>query len=110
MEKNNDTPGKLSLDLNAEVARGSYSNLAIISHSHSEFVIDFATLLPGIPKPDITNRIIMAPEHAKRLMLAIQENVAKYEKVFGAIGTDGRGEEPFGMEAFGPLGKGGKLS
>ena len=64
----NDNKQQLSLELKPEVAKGTYSNLTIITHSHSEFIIDFATILPGLPKPDITNRIVMTPEHAKRLM------------------------------------------
>ena len=75
----------LSIDLKQDVAKGSYSNLAIITHSHSEFILDFATMLPGLPKPEVHNRIIMTPEHAKRLFLALQDNISKYEKVFGEI-------------------------
>ena len=70
---------ELSIDLKQDVAKGSYSNLAIITHSHSEFIIDFATMLPGLPKPEVSNRIIMTPEHAKRLFLALQDNINKYE-------------------------------
>jgi hypothetical protein len=62
---------EFSIDLKQEVAKGSYSNLAIITHSHSEFIIDFATMLPGLPKPEVSNRIIMTPEHAQRLFLAL---------------------------------------
>ena len=62
MENNEDN--KMSLELRPEVAAGTYSNLAIITHSHSEFIIDFAKMLPGMPKPDICSRIIMTPEHA----------------------------------------------
>lgn len=80
---------KLNIELKPEVARGSYSNLAIISHSHSEFVIDFATSLPGYPKPEICSRILMAPEHAKRLLNALAENVSKYEANFGKIELGG---------------------
>lgn len=75
----------LSLELKQDVAKGTYSNLAIITHSKSEFIIDFASMLPGLPKPEITNRIIMNPEHAKRLLLALQDNIAKYESQFGRI-------------------------
>ena len=70
---------KLDIELSAEVAKGNYANLAIISHSHSEFIIDFATMLPGLQKASVGNRIIMTPEHAKRLMLALQDNIQKYE-------------------------------
>ena len=60
---NNNTQKQLQLELKPEIARGTYSNLAIITHSHSEFIIDFATMLPGQPKPEVSNRIIMTPEH-----------------------------------------------
>ncbi len=76
---------QISLDIRPEIAKGSYSNLAIISHSPSEFIIDFATMLPGLQKPDITNRIVMNPEHAKRLLNALADNIDKYESQFGAI-------------------------
>lgn len=76
---------QFSLELKPEVAKGSYSNLAIISHSPSEFIIDFATMLPGLPKPEISNRIVMNPEHAKRLLNALADNVNKYEAQFGPI-------------------------
>ena len=69
MDNNEKKP--FSLELKPEIARGSYSNLAIISHSPSEFVIDFATMLPGLQKPEISNRIVMNPEHAKRLLNAL---------------------------------------
>lgn len=65
---------EIKLEIRPEIARGTYSNLAIISHSHSEFVIDFATILPGLDKPDISNRILMTPEHAKRLLNALNTN------------------------------------
>ena len=78
----NNEKKQLSLDLKPEVAKGSYSNLAIISHSPSEFIIDFATMLPGLQKPEISNRIVMNPEHAKRLLNALAD---KYESQFGAI-------------------------
>lgn len=84
---------QINLELKPEVARGSYSNLAIISHSHSEFIIDFATVLPGLPKPEITNRILMTPEHCKRLLNALADNIAKYESQFGPISL---GETPKG--------------
>ena len=76
---------ELNIELSAEVAQGSYSNLAIISHSNSEFIIDFVRKLPGIQKPRVANRIIMTPEHAKRLMLALKDNVDKYESQHGEI-------------------------
>jgi hypothetical protein len=76
---------ELSLEIRPEIAKGTYSNLAIITHSHSEFILDFATMLPGLPKPDINSRIVMTPEHAKRLLNALIDNVQKYESQFGQI-------------------------
>ncbi|MDD2595490.1 MAG: DUF3467 domain-containing protein [Bacteroidales bacterium] len=76
---------QLDIELKPEVARGSYSNLAIITHSSSEFILDFVQMLPGVPKPEVTNRIIMTPEHAKRLFNALRDNISKYESQFGEI-------------------------
>lgn len=76
---------KVSINLAPEVAGGVYSNLAIISHSRSEFAFDFAVTLPGLPGPKVQNRIIMTPEHAKRLLNALAENIGKYENQFGRI-------------------------
>ena len=76
---------QINIEIKPEIAKGSYSNLAIITHSHSEFIIDFATILPGVPKPEVGNRIVMTPEHAKRLLNALMDNVTKYENQFGLI-------------------------
>jgi hypothetical protein len=75
----------IDVELDAEVAQGHYSNLAIISHSTSEFIIDFAAILPGLPKANVKSRIILTPEHAKRLLMSLQENVARYETNVGRI-------------------------
>ena len=75
----------IDLELDAEVAQGHYSNLAIISHSTSEFILDFAAILPGLPKAKVKSRIILTPEHAKRLLMSLQENVARYETNVGRI-------------------------
>ena len=102
---------EISLELKPEIAKGTYSNLAIITHSRSEFILDFATMLPGLPKPDITNRLVMSPEHAKRLLNALMDNITKYESKFGFIdlglpkdGTFNLGDLP----QFGPNGGGTK--
>ena len=75
---------QVKIELKPEVASGEYSNLAMINHSSSEFVIDFAHMLPIAP-PQIFSRVIMAPEHTKRLLFALQENIARYEKESGEI-------------------------
>ncbi|HHJ10962.1 MAG TPA: DUF3467 domain-containing protein [Bacteroidetes bacterium] len=76
---------QINIELNDEVAQGIYSNLAIITHSSAEFVLDFVRVMPGIPKARVQSRIILTPEHAKRLLLAMQDNIAKYESVHGKI-------------------------
>lgn len=81
-ETNND---QLQIELKEEVALGVYSNLAVIAHSSSEFVLDFIRVLPGMPKANVQSRIVLAPEHAKRLLRALQDNIEKYEAVMGPI-------------------------
>ena len=76
---------QISIELKEDIAQGVYSNLAIITHSSSEFVIDYVRVMPGIPKADVKSRIILTPEHAKRLVLALQDNIAKFESVHGKI-------------------------
>ncbi len=76
---------QLNIELPEDVAEGEYSNLAIISHSHSEFVIDFIRLVPNVPKAKVKSRIILTPAHAKRLMKAMADNIKKYESQFGVI-------------------------
>ena len=101
-------PKQIQLELKPEVAKGSYSNLAIISHSQSEFVIDFATTLPGLVKPEISNRIIMTPEHVRRLLNALTDNISKYEDKFGKIRLSGEPKGTFNLSDFGNLGGGSK--
>jgi len=76
---------QINIELNEEVAQGIYSNLAVITHSASEFVVDFIRIMPGIQKAQVKSRIILTPEHAKRLAAALQDNIAKYEAVHGHI-------------------------
>ena len=76
---------QINIELSEEVAEGIYSNLAMIAHSNSEFVIDFIRLMPGVPKARVKSRIIITPEHAKRLLAALKENISKYEATFGPI-------------------------
>jgi hypothetical protein len=86
MEKQN-TPNdnQLNIELTEEIAEGIYSNLAIITHSHSEFAVDFVKIMPGVPKAKVKARIILTPQHAKRLMYALKDNLSKYEESFGKI-------------------------
>lgn len=79
---------QIGIELSNDVAQGVYSNLAVISHSKTEVVLDYVQLLPGSPKGIVRSRIIMTPEHAKRLLAALHENVRKYESQFGEISLD----------------------
>ncbi len=76
---------QLNIEISEEVAEGSYANLAIITHSHAEFVLDFVNVMPGTPKSKVKSRIILTPQHAKRLMKALADNIQKFEAVNGTI-------------------------
>lgn len=78
-------PGQLNIELSEEMAEGVYSNLAIISHSNSEFVVDFIRLVPNVPKAKVKSRVILTPQHAKRLLRALADNVKKFESQHGII-------------------------
>lgn len=80
---------QMQLEIKPEVALGAYSNFAVISHSSSEFTLDFAKMLPAMPKAMVESRVIMAPEHAVRLLHALQENIMRYEQQFGKIQIPG---------------------
>ncbi len=73
------------IELNEEIAEGTYSNFAIITHSQSEFIIDFVRMMPGIPKGKVKSRIILAPQHAKRLLMALGDNLSRFEDAFGEV-------------------------
>ena len=81
----NKTDNQLNIELSEEIADGTYSNLAIITHSNSEFVVDFIKVMPGVPKAKVKARIVLTPQHAKRLMSALAENISKFEAVHGTI-------------------------
>jgi hypothetical protein len=85
MDDKNNNQSQINVELPEDVAQGIYSNLAIITHSSSEFIIDFIRIMPGIPKAKVNSRIILTPEHAKRLLFALQDNIAKFESVNGKI-------------------------
>ncbi|MBE2230940.1 MAG: DUF3467 domain-containing protein [Chitinophagaceae bacterium] len=78
-------PNQLNIEISEEIAEGTYANLAIITHSHAEFVLDFVNVMPGTPKSKVKARVILTPQHAKRLMKALMENIQKYESVNGPI-------------------------
>jgi hypothetical protein len=85
MDEKKQQQQQLNIELSEEVAQGIYSNLAVITHSTSEFVIDFVRIMPGIPKANVKSRVILTPEHAKRLLFALQDNIKKFESVHGPI-------------------------
>jgi hypothetical protein len=85
MNENEQKQQGLQIELTPDVAQGEYANFAIITHSSSDFILDFARMLPGLPKTQVKSRVIMAPEHAKRLLGALQENIMRYEREFGPI-------------------------
>jgi hypothetical protein len=94
MEDNKPKGNQINIELNEEVAQGTYANLAVISHSTSEFIVDFIRIVPGVPKAPVKSRIILTPEHAKRLMMALQENLDKYESLNGKIELKGGTKPP----------------
>jgi hypothetical protein len=82
----NDQPqNQLNIEISEEIAEGQYANLAIITHSHAEFVIDFVNVMPGTPKSKVKSRLIMTPQHTKRFMKALIENVSRFEDAHGDI-------------------------
>ncbi len=89
MEDQKNKPNQINIELPEEVAEGVYSNLAIITHSNAEFVVDFVRVMPGVPKAKVKSRILLTPQHAKRLLSALADNVKKYEQVHGEIRDTG---------------------
>ncbi len=85
MAENKPNQKQLNIELPEDVAEGQYSNLAIIAHNQSEFIVDFVMMVPNVPKAKVKSRIILTPQHAKRLMKALADNITRYEKQFGAI-------------------------
>ncbi len=82
-----DNKNQINIELTEDIAQGIYSNLAVITHSNTEFVVDFVRLMPGLPKAKVQSRIILTPEHAKRLLVALESNVKLYEQANGKIKT-----------------------
>ncbi len=106
-DNNNNNPQQqqLNIELNEEVAQGVYSNLAVITHSPAEFVLDFIRVMPGVPKAKVQSRIILTPQHAKRLMRAIMENIQKYEQQHGKIAETQGQDNMMPMNFGGPQGQ-----
>jgi Protein of unknown function (DUF3467) len=85
MAVNDQQPNQLNIEISEEMAEGTYANLAIITHSHAEFVIDFVNVMPGTPKSKVKSRIILTPQHAKRFMKALIDNIDRFEDANGEI-------------------------
>ena len=104
MEEQNEN--QLNIELSEEMAEGIYSNLAIITHSNSEFVLDFIRVMPGIPKAKVKSRVILTPEHAKRLLSALEDNIEKFEAINGRIKVEqGPSHGGFPMNFGGTMGQ-----
>ena len=84
MEENKPTNNEIQIELSDEVAQGTYANLAIISHSASEFILDFIRVVPGAPKAKVQSRIILTPDNAQRLLFALQDNLKKFEEMMAS--------------------------
>lgn len=102
MEQNKDKEGNINIELSPEIAEGTYSNLAIINHSNSEFVVDFVNIMPGLPKAKVKSRIILTPQHAKRLAQALIDNINRFEAEVGDIKEFDQPDYPIN---FGPIGE-----
>lgn len=100
--ENNNQEGQINIELDEKTAEGIYSNLAVINHSNTEFVLDFITIMPGVPKAKVKSRIILTPQHAKRLLGALHENIRRFEHQHGEIKE---GEQPTVPINFGPTGQ-----
>lgn len=100
MENQNTEENQLNIELSEDMAEGTYSNLAIITHSNAEFVLDFIRVMPGVPKAKVKSRIVLTPQHAKRLLMALGDNVMKYEEQHGTINI--HEAPPFPMNFGGP--------
>lgn len=102
MNDMNNNEGQINIELDETTADGIYSNLAIINHSNTEFVVDFINIMPGVPKAKVKSRIILTPQHAKRLVNALADNIRRFESVHGEIKET---EQPSIPLNFGPTGQ-----
>jgi len=104
MAEDKKNPNQINIELTENIAEGEYANLAMFAHSQSEFVIDFIRIMPGVAKAKVKSRVILTPEHAKRMLYALQDNIKKYEEAYGPI--KGNGEPPkFPMNFGGTMGE-----
>ncbi|MDR3252984.1 MAG: DUF3467 domain-containing protein [Tannerella sp.] len=91
-QQENQNQNQIQIELSEEMSQGHYSNLAIVAHSQSEFVIDFINIVPGAPKARVNDRVILTPDNARRLLFALQDNIRKYEEMM----KNGGHVTPFG--------------
>ncbi|MBP3253070.1 MAG: DUF3467 domain-containing protein [Bacteroidales bacterium] len=101
--ENNSQDAKLDISISEAVASGTYSNLQIVQHSPTEFIVDFIQIMPHVPKAQVKSRIILHPVHAKKLLHALQDNIARYEMTFGKIKEDTSSAVPYAE--INPMGK-----
>jgi Protein of unknown function (DUF3467) len=101
-DSKNQQQNQINIELDEQTAEGIYSNLAIINHSNTEFVLDFVSMMPGVPKAKVKSRIVLTPQHAKRLVKAIAENIQRFESSHGEIKDS---EQPAIPLNFGPAGQ-----
>ncbi|MCB0736330.1 MAG: DUF3467 domain-containing protein [Bacteroidetes bacterium] len=94
--------GQVNIELTEEIAEGVYSNLAVITHSNTEFVVDFVRIMPGVPRAKVKSRIVLTPHHAKRLLKAMQDNIARFESQNGEIQDVGGAFDGIPMNFGGP--------
>lgn len=103
MAQENEKKKQINIELSDEVSQGTYSNLAVITHSAAEFILDFVRIMPGVSKAKVKSRIILTPEHAKRLMAALKDNISRYESTHGPIkDVEGSGGPNVPMNFGGP--------
>lgn len=97
MEAENKKNEMINIELDAEVAEGVFSNFTVISHSNSEFIVDFIKMMPGMPKAKVKSRVVLTPEHAKKLFRALHDNISKYESINGPIKDNDRVSPNFNL-------------
>lgn len=96
-DNNKNQQKKLNIELTEDIAEGTYANLAAITHSNAEFIVDFINMMPGAKKAKVKSRIILTPQHAKRLLSALQDNIKKFESHNGPIKETPKGQVPFSL-------------
>ena len=104
-QENGGKKPKLNIELPEDVAPGVYSNLAVVTHSQTEFILDFIQVMPGTPKAKVRSRVVLSPQHAKRVMKMLVDNITKFEGQHGTIEMSGQPEPSFPINFGGPTGE-----